>query len=81
MAELHITIRQKGGSGVREIVLDVDEAVYADLVAVAKKRGLDVSEMIGEALRLERVFADSHDRGEKVLIGRGRDDLRELVAV
>ena len=78
LSQLKIT-RQNGTT---TIALEMNDETFQALETISRDRGIGVAEVVAEALRLERVFADSRlpERDNKLYMHQnGR--LREIVAV
>ncbi len=80
LVEIFVTIRP-GDNGESTIVLDMPDAVYAQLTEMAAKRGLSIEDTIGEALRLEKMFADATVSDNSSLLFKSGRRTRVLEAV
>ena len=79
--EILVTLSPRDNGEEATIVLNMTDAVYAELHEIADKRGLPLEEVIGEALRLESLFADATVSNDKSLLLRRGHDIRELTSV
>lgn len=78
--EINLTItRENGGTAV--FTLTMSDTDFEQFQALAKKRGVGLSEVFAEALRLEQLFAESREEGKQKLYLQKDNELRELVAV
>lgn len=78
--EIYVTL-SPGDDGESSIVLNMPDDVYAKLQDIAEIRGMPLEEVIGEALRLESLFADTTVSQDKSLLLRRGRDVRELTAI
>ena len=79
--KLFVTVRRGKNGGESSIILDLPDEVYAQLEEMAANRGLSIEETVGEAFRLEKIFADATVSKESSLLLRKGRRTRELVAV
>jgi hypothetical protein len=70
-----VTVSLSTRDGLREIKIEMDDDSYKLVEEIARTRNKTVGEIVLEALRVEKLFADG-----KLLVRAGRD-IRDLVAV
>jgi len=77
---VEITVTKVNGEEF-QVLLSMTPETFAELEETARKRGTTLTEMFGEALRLERLFAKLRDSKDESLLIRKGNAFEELVAV
>lgn len=62
----------------RRVNVNFSEEAYATLEAIATRRGCTVSDLVREAINMEKWLEDMHQQGSRLLVERD-GQLRELV--
>ena len=66
-------------STVHRVQVNFSEGAYATLSELAESRGKSMSEILREAIALEKWFQDTWASGDKILVENRRGVVRELV--
>ena len=77
---IHIVIKKTDGEMV-EVIFQMSPEAFTEVQDIARKRGTSLIEVFGEALRLEKLFADIRDSDDQSLLIRKGRDYQELITV
>ena len=80
MDQIELIVQTKNGTEV-QFVLSMTPEGLKSFEKIAETRGVTLAEMVGEAFRLERLFAESRSSDDKAFYVKTGDGLRELIAV
>lgn len=80
MHDITVTIRKRDGEQV-EVKLQMADEIYNRFLDMANRRGQPITEIFGEALRLEQLFDEAQRTPNKSLIFRVGDSYQELASV
>ena len=80
MPDILVTIQRSDGKQV-EVKIEMPDSVYHRFLEIARRRNQPITEIFGEALRLEQLFDDALSADDKSLIFRHGDNFQELASV
>jgi hypothetical protein len=63
----------------RRVNVYFSDEVYSELARIAKERGKTLSDVLRDAVTLERYVADAQREGSRLLVEKADGETRELV--
>lgn len=74
-------LREEGkkGRATRRVNVYFSDDAYESLTEIAQRKGKSISDVLRDALALEKWYEDTKEEGGRVLVERDNGQLREIV--